>query len=182
MSNFKKGNTLVVVLVAVLALTALAFSGYAVVKSGKIADIVNALSQFGAAPSISVTSSTLSASSLNTSGVNATSSTGTAQALTLKDISGYATILYTPTVGSVKLTLPASSTLSSYLPKSGNATDLCIVNSTTTSGINITLASSTGMSIKVASTSAIIGSGSIGCMHVVRKANTDFTVLLDHGY
>lgn len=95
----------------------------------------------------------------------------------------YPVVLMNPTVASVTITLPATTTsgMSSFLPNAGDRTDVTIVNSTTTAGINITLAGNTGMILTNASTSKVLiggGNQGIGTLQLIRKSNTDIGVQL----
>ena len=110
-------------------------------------------------------------------------STTTSVSLTLQPSDlGYGTILMTPIVGSITVTLPATTTagMSSFLPNTGDTTQIIIVNSTTTAAQNLTIAGNTGMKLSNASTSAtIIGGGNQGVatLEFVRKSNTDINVI-----
>jgi cell wall-associated NlpC family hydrolase len=104
-------------------------------------------------------------------------STSTPASMTLaaSDLTAYESIVMLPTVGSITVTLPASSTLSSAVsPTAGDWEDKCITNATTTSGQNITLAGGTGTSLLVASSSAtalgskVLFPGKTGCFKVFR--------------
>lgn len=109
-------------------------------------------------------------------------STTTPASLTLQPTDlNYGVILMTPTVGSITVTLPATTTsgMSSFLPNVGDTKDILIVNATTTAAQNITIAGGTGTKLTNASTSAaIIGGGNqgIGSLKFVRKGNTDIGV------
>lgn len=104
-------------------------------------------------------------------------STTTPASMTLRplDLIGYSTISSLPTVSSVTLTLPASTTLNAngFLPKAGDRTTLAIVNASSTSA-SITLAGNTGSLLRNASTSAVITPGGVGILFITRKANLDF--------
>lgn len=88
---------------------------------------------------------------------------------------------YTINVGSVTLTLAASTT--SMCPTtSGQVRSLYIRNATTTAASNLTIAGGTGTLLKVASTSAVIYGDTDGAnfarLDITRKANTDCEVLM----
>lgn len=112
-------------------------------------------------------------------GVNSTSTTATSYTMVAGDIVGYYNLVITPNTGNLLLTLPASSTLSSWVPYSGNTVTLDLFNATTTSGINIGLYAGTGTLLSLASSSnATTTSQRMTEIRVMRKPNTDllFTV------
>lgn len=116
---------------------------------------------------------------------NSTSTTATSQTLVQADILNYDTMLITPNTGSLTLTLPASSTLTSVVPSAGDRQDICIVNGTSTAAITIKLAAGTGIDLYTVATSTISGAGGVlpigpqvmGCVTFVRQADTDVSAL-----
>lgn len=76
------------------------------------------------------------------------------------------------------VTLPASSTLSSMIPRPGDRQSFCIQNSTSTVGVVMTFAGALGTKFLVASSSATaLGStklttGKIGCFTLIREVAT----------
>lgn len=100
--------------------------------------------------------------------------TNATQTLVAADITNYESIVALPNVGSITLTLPASSTLSAFVPNAGDWQEQCIVNATTTTGIIVTLAGGTGVNLQVASSSvSAVGSlallpGKTGCIKYFR--------------
>lgn len=106
-------------------------------------------------------------------GTNATSTVVTAYTLISQDVVGYSTIDLTPNTGSLTLTLPASSTMSTWLPSEGNRLTILLVNATTTPGVNIITAAGTGSLISNASTTLVIGPQKAMLLNVDRKPNTD---------
>lgn len=118
------------------------------------------------------------------SGVNSTSTSQTAYTLSGNDIIGFSSLFLTPITGGLALTLPASSTISGWLPNAGDFTTFILFNGTTTVGSagNITLAAGTGSLLEVASSTgtAIIPllSQSKGSeINVFRKANSDLVFM-----
>ena len=83
-------------------------------------------------------------------------------------------------VGSVSLTLPATSTLSAKIPATGDWCRFAIVNSTTTASQNVTVVQGTGWTL-ASTTNPIIGPNKVGVLDVVRKANGDFVANLVKG-
>lgn len=111
----------------------------------------------------------------------ATSSAQTTQTLVATDIVGYDTILFTPNTGDITLTLPASTTLKSFLPLRGQRQQTCFHNASTTAGIDVIFAAGTGIDLETASSTATdltILADQFACFQIIRKANTDFGVLL----
>lgn len=103
---------------------------------------------------------------------NSTSTTGTTQTLAAADITGYSTVILTPNTNSVTLTLPASSTLSAFVPAAGDWAMQCWINATTTAAKNITFAAGTGIDLEVSSSSLVIAPGNSGCFRFLRKPAT----------
>lgn len=127
-------------------------------------------------------SSLVTLSGLLKTGVNATSTiAASAQTLVPADVNGYDTLILTPNVASITLTLFASSTASTFLPTAGLSQTTCIINGTTTAAVNITLAGGTGTTLLVASSSAstlgslVIGPQKKGCITFTRGNATATT-------
>ena len=87
----------------------------------------------------------------------------------------------------IPLSLPASSTLSSFAPTAGNVRTVYIRNSTTTATTlgDVIIAGGTGTLLKIASSSpsaaVLLGdtdAGNYSKLDFVRKSNTDFEVLI----
>lgn len=87
---------------------------------------------------------------------------------------GYSSISDLLNVGAATITLPASSTLTTFLPNSGDRKSIAITNATS-SAFNITIAGGTGTLFQNASTSAVILPLKTAYLFVMRKANTDLT-------
>lgn len=103
----------------------------------------------------------------------ATTSTG-AGTLSIGDIKERTTILST-NAGALTLTLPASTTMNSFLPKAGDRASLVIVNQGTTL---LTLAGGTGTLLQTASSTKTVNIGGSATLDIVRKTNSDFVVLM----
>lgn len=116
---------------------------------------------------------------------NATSTTATTQTLAQADILGYDTILLTPNTGALTLTLPATSTLTSFIPSAGDMQETCLYNATSTASQTITLAAGTGIDLERVATSTSSGSAGIFaiqannsvCLKFIRETDTDISVL-----
>lgn len=113
--------------------------------------------------------------------VNSTSTTATSQTLAVTDLYGYSSILMTPNVDSVTLTLPATSTMNAFVPNAGDWRTILLVNGTTTAAKTVSIAAGTGTLLKNASTTAAVGPGSVASLMFIRKANTDIDVLFVPG-
>lgn len=98
----------------------------------------------------------------------------------------YNLVSYTPTVGDVTVTFPASSSLNTLVRRSGATSRQCWHNASTTAGIDITFAAGTGIDIQTSS-SSITGGGPVltllsnqtGCFTYIRQADSDITVLYE---
>lgn len=98
----------------------------------------------------------------------------------LADFDNRDVIQMLPQNGSVTITLPATSTMASYLA-SGEKKQFCIYNATSTASQTITLAEGTGWDIENIATTTTAGSSGIlpiapldvGCLTVIKKSNTD---------
>ena len=104
----------------------------------------------------------------------ATTSTG-AGTITATNIANVATILST-NAGALTLTMPASSTLSSFVPRIGDNRQITIVNQGTA---NLTIAGGVGTLMKVATSSGstlVVPVGGQARLDFVRKTNTDINV------
>lgn len=102
---------------------------------------------------------------------SATSSPGTAQTLTESDIAFYDTILMTPTVGALTLTLPGAATLTTYLPATGDMARQCWVNATTTAAATLIFAAGSGIDLETASSSPTdltVLAGETACFTFIR--------------
>lgn len=109
----------------------------------------------------------------------ATTTPGSAT-LTARETAGFSTVSFFPSVGDVTLTLPASTTLGSFLgPIAGSMKRVCYYNATTTAGIDITWASGTGVDLEIASStvaseavSLVQNADSSVCIEYQRKSGT----------
>lgn len=101
-------------------------------------------------------------------------STSTPASMTMResDFAGYSSLLITPTVGAVTMTLPASSTISTLIPSTGDWVDFTVVNATT-SAFAITFAGATGVTLQQASSTLVLGNQQIAVLRLIRLASTD---------
>lgn len=111
-------------------------------------------------------------------GINATTTNGNT-VLTASDFDTENVISMTPIVASMTATLPASSTLSSFLPTAGQSRTVFLRNASTTAGITITVAGGSGTLLRVASTTSaaatpkVIPASGTGKIDFFRKTDTD---------
>lgn len=103
----------------------------------------------------------------------ATSSAGTAT-YTASNITGITSLLHNAT-GAVTVTLPATTTLASFVPNTGDRVSILVANVGT--GI-LTLAGGTGSLLTSASSSLAVSPSHSALLEVVRKANTDIAFSL----
>jgi hypothetical protein len=145
---------------------------------------------FGSNPGTSFTSLLEFQGGVRYEKVYASSTNSTTLTLGAGDIASadgalYDTVVYTPQVGDITVTFPASSTMRHLLPRSGMRGEQCWVNASSTSGIQITFAGGTGTTLKNASSSAAdltLEHGDTACFKWVRATSTsssfDFHVLM----
>lgn len=107
------------------------------------------------------------------SGVNSTSTTAVAYTLAAQDVIGYSTIILTPNTASTTLTLPASSTLASWVPQAGQRINMFLFDGSTTPGVNIGIIAGSGSLIENASSTATTTSSKAMELDVMRKPNGD---------
>lgn len=107
--------------------------------------------------------------------VLATSSQGTAT-YTSADITNSKVITHTATAA-LTVTLPASSTLTNFVPNVGDTAEV-FINPVTTL---ITFAGGTGTELNTASSTKNVNAGGLGVFKFVRKANTDIEVFMSAG-
>lgn len=118
-------------------------------------------------------------------GVNSTS---TPASMTLKtsDFNTVSLLSINPSVASITVTFPATTTDTTFLPNAGDCTWDVFHNSTTTGAVNITLAGGTtasgGFILQTSSSTTtvapkILTPGATGSVRMCRKVNTDISVI-----
>lgn len=115
-------------------------------------------------------------------GYVATSSAVTAQPLASKNLMDVSMILYTPNVLSNTLTLPASSTLSSFVPKVGDTQTVSLCNASTTAGVSFTVAFGTGLIPNLATSTLTVNSNRCATLTFQRKLNQDINTFFDNQF
>ena len=182
MDIFKKGGlTLVLVAVAVM-FGVLAF---------KAPTVVTIPTELGATPGSEFYNLVKMNAGNQVGNYIATSTTATTYTMVRKDMVSpngglYDTVSFTPNVGDITVTFPASSTLA-VLSGAGESATQCWHNASTTSGIDITWAAGTGIDLMVASSTVAEGgapalttlSNQLGCFKFVRQADTDITAVFE---
>lgn len=123
-------------------------------------------------------SATVGGNIVNSSAI-ATTTVATSQTLKSSDIIGFSAILMTPNVGSDTITLPASSTLSTWLANAGDTTSFVLFNSTTTAGVNLTVVAGTGTLVESASSTAVTVANHGSTIDVFRKPNSDLVFIIN---
>lgn len=109
--------------------------------------------------------------------VLASTTSGTAATLSATILRQYQQFTLTPNVASHTLTLPASTSLVSFLPVAGETAEFFVQNGTSTAAVTLTLATATGLNLKRATTTLAIPPSSVGILRFVRLTNKDFNVL-----
>jgi len=114
-------------------------------------------------------------------GRTATSTVNSAETLLASYFDTENIIEYTPNLSAVTVTVPASSTLSSVAPNTGDVRQVWLKNATSTSNMHVTLVAGAGETlIRGTSTpSALIAPGKYAVLTFIRKATTDFDILLN---
>lgn len=167
---------LLIVIIAFIA------AGFAyVLKGSKESAVVGAVNNCGNTTCLTgliVSGQTYAQGGMSEGGINSTS---TPASLTLQasDFASVSLLSDTPTVGSITLTLPASSTLSQFLPNVGDSEQFFIVNATSTAGTNITIAGGTGSLLEKSSTTTLMVAGGSATVDAFRKANTDIVFIVN---
>lgn len=158
----------------VLALGALGFT----LVGGKVADAPS----FGANAGPDSYFHSTFFEGLTRGGINATSTDDTTATFLQRNLLSVSRIEFTPNVASITATLPATSTLSSFIPKAGMTVDVLVCNATTTASTPFTLAFGTGMIDSLATSTLAIETGDCAQVTFSRKSNTDIDVFYDLGY
>lgn len=118
---------------------------------------------------------------ITTGGAFATS-TAQSSTLTVKNITDVSRVDVTPNVASLTVTLPASSTMTGFAPKSGDTQEFMLCNATTTAAIPFTIAFGAGQNGAMATSSTAIAPAACAQLTFVRKPNKDFDVFYNLGY
>ncbi|MBK9580259.1 MAG: hypothetical protein IPO40_24605 [Fibrobacteres bacterium] len=116
-------------------------------------------------------------------GIYATSSNGSAATLQASDIATNNIVEMTWNLAAGTLTLPASSTLSNFAPNPGDERAIYVRNASPTAATSTTIATATGLTLKMAasSTPLLVGdtdADNTARLIFVRKADSDFNVYL----
>lgn len=89
---------------------------------------------------------------------------------------------FSPSVTGITATLPATSTLSNFVPKAGDTRTVALCNATTTAAVSFTLAAGTGMNLHQATSTLAIRTGICAELEFVRNSDRDIEVFYDLGY
>lgn len=115
-------------------------------------------------------------------GVRATSTNDITATLLAADFDKEKMIVFTPNVTGITLTLPASSTMTSFLPNAGENREIILCNGTTTSGASFTLAEGTGINLHQATSSLAIQDGDCAMLNFTKASDKDFELYYNSGY
>lgn len=115
---------------------------------------------------------------LTEGGLDAIATTSTNYTLLQSDLLSASLVSFTANGGSATINLPASSTLTSYIPNAGDITSEVFYNASTTAAITLTVAGGTGTTLLSASSTAIIQSQKAANLKFVRLPNTSIIVLM----
>jgi len=179
-------NTGLIVLVAILVLVG--GNSQSVTLGGSTSDDWNVggnLSVTGTSSltgNMSVTGASDAGTLTQGGGVTATSTVGAVVPLLASNFDIENTIDVTLNVSDATLSFPATSTLASIIPNTGDSRTLFIRNATTTAAMDLTITGGTGVLLKKATTTPIIYGDTDGANYakvdLIRKANTDIEALL----
>lgn len=114
-------------------------------------------------------------------GIRATSTDDTTATFLASDFDVENMIEFTPNVAGITATLPAVSTLTSFIPNAGDHRSIMICNATTTAATTFTLAKGANMNFHNASTSAAINTGKCASLEFYRATDTDIEVFVGNG-
>ncbi len=170
MTNYKKGNiaVLVILVIAVLAFGAFYFAKAPVVEERPL----------GATPGLDFLGSPRFYAGI-AGNILATTTASTATTLRESDLVNNTVIEVTPTVGALTYTLPATSTLSTLFRGAGTSHKWVLQNATTTAGATLTVAAGTGWELTGidANVDVIAGAAAGSQVYMVldcyRKSNKD---------
>ena len=114
-------------------------------------------------------------------GIYASSTANAAETLPASYFDTENVLDYTVNGANNTLTLPATSTLTAFIPTAGQTRELLIRNATTTANVNITIAAGAGMNLASSTQATIVGNtsgASYGLLKFIRKANTNIDVIM----
>lgn len=113
---------------------------------------------------------------LTTGGSYATTTSSSSNSVLFeRDIMGYSTVVVTgaSSTATTVVKLPATSTITTLIPNSGDTYRFTIVNATTTGVSTLTLTTNTGITMRLASSTPIIPVNGNAEVTLIRKSNTD---------
>ena len=105
--------------------------------------------------------------------------TATSLASDFRDVSRYD---FTPNVAGITLTLPATSTMTDFIPKAGMTRQVFLCNATSTAATPFTLAFGSGMNAVLATSTLAIGTDYCADITFSRQSDSDIDVFYDLGY
>ncbi len=163
-----KNSILVVAILAAIVIGFVALSGSTSVSE----NLAGGTTNFDA---LSLSSGLSVSGGITVSGINNVVNSSTTVTLSQADLAGYAVInILASTTAASTITLPATSTLTTLIPNSGDVVSYTIVNATTTGSVhNLTIAAGTGMSLQNASTSAVLVPAKSAFLRLIRLPSTN---------
>lgn len=91
-------------------------------------------------------------------------------------------INFNPSKAGITATLPATTTLRTFVPNAGDSREVMICNATSTAATTFTLAVGTGMNLQQATSTMAIRTGWCAQLEFVRNSDKDIEVFYDLGY
>lgn len=134
----------------------------------------------GSANLIITNAGALSVNTLTQGGGENSTTTPASMTLAYADFDTENFIDMTPTIGNITITLPATSTMSEMIPKTGDMREIILRNATTTAATTITIAAGTGIDLQLLETTGadlVLEGLDVATLQFIRKADTDILVL-----
>jgi len=154
-----------------VSLVAIIFATLAVFRAPQ--SIVRTVEKLGAFPGPELLDHFVFRQAVTDGGSIATSSELSSLTMNARELNNVSSYSFAPGVASFTLTLPASSTLTNFVPRAGDVRYVVFQNATGTDGINLTLVGNTGTILRgVHGTSTVLYDGMSGLMVFRRSATT----------
>lgn len=112
-------------------------------------------------------------------GLDSIATTSTAYTLAQSDLLNSSLVSFANFGGATTITLPASSTLTSFLPNAGDMETSVIYNASSSGAL--TISGGTGVTLLSASTTAVIQATKIGILKFIRLPNSNIVVNMSVG-
>lgn len=115
---------------------------------------------------------------LTEGGLDSIATTSTNYTLLQSDFLNNSLIAFTANGGATTINLPASSTLTTFIPNPGDISSDVIYAASTTGGINLTVSGGTGTTLLSASSTAIIPPTKVANLKFIRLPNSSIDVIM----